>query len=105
MAPASRGSYKIAPEALRDLESVWAYGAETLSPEQADCYLDELVLAFERIGRSPSLFRERLEFLPPVRIYPDRSHLIVYAGAEGGVTILRILGGRQDWQAILRALD
>lgn len=104
MAPANRG-YTIAPEALRDLESVWAYGAETWSPDQADHYIDELVLAFERVTQSPALHRQRLEFTPPVRIYPFRSHLIVYLDLEGQVTILRILGGRQDWQAILRALD
>ncbi|MFN3506094.1 MAG: type II toxin-antitoxin system RelE/ParE family toxin [Allorhizobium sp.] len=104
MAPASR-AYTIAPEALRDLESIWAYDAETWAPDQADRYVDELVQAFDRVARSPTLFRERLEFTPPVRIYPYRSHLIVYLGLEGQVTILRILGGRQDWQAILRALE
>jgi len=104
MAPDRRG-YAIAPEALRDIEGIWAYGAETWSPDQADRYLDELVQAFDRVARSPTLFRECLEFTPPVRIYPYRSHLIVYLGPEGQVTILRILGGRQDWQAILRALD
>ncbi|MDZ7872814.1 MAG: hypothetical protein U5N27_06340 [Rhizobium sp.] len=40
-----------------------------------------------------------------MRIYPFRSHLIVYLDLERQVTILRILGGRQDWQAIMRALD
>ncbi|MDR7028951.1 type II toxin-antitoxin system RelE/ParE family toxin [Rhizobium rosettiformans] len=104
MAPDS-ARYTLAPEALRDLENIWAYGAETWSPDQADCYLDELVQAFDRVARSPTLFRERLEFTPPVRIYPYRSHLIVYLGPGGQVTILRILGGRQDWQAVLRALD
>ncbi|MDM7978766.1 MAG: type II toxin-antitoxin system RelE/ParE family toxin [Rhizobium sp.] len=104
MAPAS-ARYTLAPEAQRGLETVWAYGAETCSTDQADRYLDELVQAFDRVARSPTLFRERLEFMPPVRIYPYRGHLIVYVGLEGQVTILRILGGRQDWQAILRALD
>mgnify|MGYP000863181458 CR=1 FL=1 len=104
MAPDSRG-YAIAPEGLRDLETVWAYGAETWFADQADRYLDELVQAFDRVARSPALFRECLEFMPLVRIYPYRSHLIVYVDLEGQVTILRILGGRQDWQAILRALD
>lgn len=104
MAPDS-ARYTLAPEALRDLESIWAYGAETWSPDQADRYLDELVQAFDRVSRSPTPFREHLEFSPPVRIYPYRSHLIVYLGSEGQGTILRILGGRQDWQAILRALD
>jgi toxin ParE1/3/4 len=104
MAPDS-ARYTLAPEALRDLEGVWAYGAETWSANQADRYLDELTHAFERIAQSPTVFRERLEFVPPVRIYPFRGHLIVYIGAEREVAILRVLGGRQNWQAILRAID
>lgn len=82
MAPDS-ARYTLAPEALRDIEGIWAYGAETWSPDQADRYLDERVQAFDRVARSPTLFRERLEFTPPVRIYPYRSHLIVYFGPEG----------------------
>ena len=104
MAPDS-ARYTLAPEAVRDLERIWAYGAETWSADRADHYLDELVLAFERVAQSPALHHQRLEFTPPVRIYPFRSHLIVYLDLEGQVTILRILGGRQDWQVIMRALD
>lgn len=104
MAPA-KARYTIVPEALGDLENIWTYGVEMWSVDQADRYLDELADAFDRIAQSPRIFRERLEFVPPVRISPHRSHLIVYTEVDGEVTILRVLGGRQDWRAILKALD
>lgn len=49
------------------------------------------------VSRAPRIFL--------IRIYPYRSHLIVHVDLERQVTILRVLGGRQDWQAIPRALD
>ena len=49
--------------------------------------------------------REWTEFDPPVRIHVHRSHLIVYTQRDDHIVVLRVLGGRQDWQAILRALE
>ncbi len=104
MAPDS-ARYTLAPEALRDLEGVWAYGAETWSADQADRYLDELVQAFDRVARSPTLFRERLEFSHPG---PDLSlsqpsDCLCGSGRAGDHPARS--RWRQDWQAILRALD
>ncbi|WP_084365977.1 type II toxin-antitoxin system RelE/ParE family toxin [Rhizobium sp. RU36D] len=91
--------------AVGDIEEVWGYGAQRWSVDQADRYLDELADAFDLIARSPKMYRERLEFVPPVRISPHGSHLIVYTELNGEVAILRVLGGRQDWRAILKAMD
>jgi toxin ParE1/3/4 len=40
-----------------------------------------------------------------VRIHVHLDQLIVYVLADGRVEILRLLGGRQDWVAILRATE
>ena len=53
----------------------------------------------------PEMARERPEFDPPVRIHPSAEHLIVYRLEDDHRAILRVLGGGQDWQAILRAVD
>lgn len=53
----------------------------------------------------PESARERTEFDPPVRILPSASHLIVYRIATDHIAILRVLGGRQDWQTILASVD
>ncbi|SHM89717.1 type II toxin-antitoxin system RelE/ParE family toxin [Roseibium suaedae] len=97
--------YRLTPKALGDLEEIWRYSAETWSSDQADIYIDELSHLFETIAVSPDMARERTEFTPPVRIHPHRSHLIVYTMERDEVIILRLLGGAQNWQAILSALD
>jgi toxin ParE1/3/4 len=100
-----RRSYRLAPRALADLDDIWRFSAEKWSIGQADRYIDELVETFEMISAMPTLARERAEFKPPVRIHVHESHLIVYIFAEEQVTILRLLGGQQDWISILKAAD
>lgn len=97
--------YRLAPRALADLDDIWRYSAETWSISQADRYLDDLVRMFDAIAAMPTLARERSEFTPPVRIHVHESHLIVYTIAEDHVSILRLLGGQQDWVSILKAAD
>lgn len=97
--------YRLTARALEDLDEIWRYWAETWSITQADRYIDELVRAFEAIAAFPSLGRERPEFSPPVRIHVHLDQLIVYVLSDGHVDILRLLGGRQNWVAILRAAE
>lgn len=100
-----RGQYRLAPQAVADLDDIWRFSAERWSIGQADRYIDDLVRIFEMISAMPTLARERAEFKPPVRIHVHESHLIIYMIAEDRVTILRLLGGQQDWISILNAAD
>lgn len=95
--------YRLTPRAHADLDDIWRYSAETWSVEQADRHLDDLVRIFETIAAVPAIAREYREFDPPVRIHIYLSHLIIYADRGNGVVILRLLGGRQDWLAVLKA--
>ncbi|WP_369293116.1 type II toxin-antitoxin system RelE/ParE family toxin [Stappia sp. MMSF_3263] len=97
--------YQLTPKALEDLDEVWRYTAETWSLDQADHYIDRLAQAFEMITSMPTLARERTEFEPPVYIHPHQSHLVIYTLTNDRIDIVRILGGRQNWQAILRATE
>jgi toxin ParE1/3/4 len=105
MAAGETGRYRLAPRARADIEEIWRYSAETWSMEQADRYVDRLARVFETIALMPLLARERREFTPPVRIQVHEGHLIVYVAADDHVAIVRVLGGRQDWVAILMASD
>ena len=105
MSSGKQRQYRLAPLALADLDDIWRFSAEKWSIEQADRYIDDLMRMFETIATMPTLARERSEFKPPIRIHVHESHLIVYVIAEDFVQILRLLGGRQDWVSILRAVD
>ena len=97
--------YRLTPQAISDLESIWTYTAETWSVEQAEAYIDELTHIFELIVATPEMAREYHEFSLPVRIHSHRSHVIIYMMKGDHVVIVRVLGGRQDWRAILSAID
>jgi len=96
---------RLTPRAEADLEDIWRYSAAEWSPDQADRYIDGLVAVFDLLCAMPRIARERPEFVPPVRIHPTGPHLVIYRVAEGHLDILRVLGARQDWQALLRALE
>jgi toxin ParE1/3/4 len=96
--------YRLTPRAFADLDDIWRFTAENWSLEQADHYINELTELFRAITAMPTLARERPEFDPPVRIHTHGSHVIVYTAADH-VVILRLLGARQDWRSILKAID
>jgi toxin ParE1/3/4 len=98
-------SYQLTIQAVTDLEEIWRYSAEKWSIEQADTYTDDLTDTFDLLASMPTLGRERTEFSPPVRIHAHGHHLIVYTLKNNAVIIIRILGGKQDWQAILERID
>lgn len=97
--------YRLSPAARLDLEAIWLYGAQTWSMDQADRYSQTLEETFERLLANPKIARERRDFDPPVRIHPTGSHLIIYRIEEDHLAILRVLGGQQNWAAILHDLD
>ncbi|PHP64956.1 plasmid stabilization protein ParE [Zhengella mangrovi] len=104
--PSSKPSqYRLTPQAVADLEAIWLYTAETWSVRQADLYTDSFAQSFETLLTMPEIARERAEFTPPVRIHPSGQHHIVYRIEADHILIIRILGGGQDWDALLRALD
>jgi toxin ParE1/3/4 len=105
MAPVEPGAYRLTPRALADLDEIWRYSAETWSAAQADRQVDALAVIFALIATMPGLARERAEFTPPVRIHAHEGHLVIYRLVEGQAVILRLLGGAQDWLAVLRATE
>ena len=51
---------------------------------------------------SPGIAVERSIVDPPVRIHRHAAHLVVYWIEQDHVLIIRVLPGRQDWEALLR---
>ena len=105
MAPGEFTGYRLTPKAEDDLEAIWRYSAETWSPVQADTYIDTLIATIETIVAMPTLARERAEFDPPVRIHPAAEHLVIYCIDGDMILVIRILGGRQNWRAMLEVID
>lgn len=89
-------SYKLLPEAERDLENIWLYTAQEWGVEQAMNYIDELNDSFQNLNDHIKFSRLRTEFTPPVYIYRCNHHLIVYLKSDGYIAIVRILHEKMD---------
>jgi toxin ParE1/3/4 len=90
-------TYWLTPAAQHDLSSIWDYTEETWGPQQAETYLGEIGMAFERITRDPDRGRACDELRAGYRRYAIGSHLVFYVVGDGGrVNIIRILHQRMD---------
>ncbi len=105
MEPTELYGYQFTPKAEDDLEAIWRYSAETWSPDQADIYIDTLIHTIETLVAMPTIARERTEFVPPIRIHPAAEHLIIYCAKGDMLLVIRILGSRQNWRALLEVID
>lgn len=92
---------RLSNAALTDFEAIWDYTAQHWGAAHADSYTEELERTFRTLQAMPGIARERPEFHPAVRIHPVARHLIVYRVEGDCLDIIRILGGRQDWRALL----
>ena len=95
-------TYKLLPEAEKDLESIWHHTASEWGITQAMQYIDGLNEAFVLLTENPSINRLLTEFKPAIRIHPIKKHLIVYISDEKPLIIVRVLHERMNINAWLK---
>lgn len=83
----------------RDLEKIYFEGLMKFGLKDADDYHADLQKTLLFISGNPTAVRERLEFEPPVRVHPFRSHVIIFKIFNDYVLIIRVQHGREDWMA------
>lgn len=74
-----------------DLIEIYQYTFETYGKAKAESYFAELTDAMVIISESPYIYRERTEFVSPVRIARAGQHLVVYSIEENFVLVVRVL--------------
>lgn len=96
---------RVSKAAEQDIREIGRYTQRRWGRAQRYEYLAALGRTLEVLAVSPLLAPERLEFDPPVRIFPYARHLIVYrveASADEprrraqGVFVVRVLHKRMD---------
>ncbi|UWR87820.1 type II toxin-antitoxin system RelE/ParE family toxin [Phaeobacter inhibens] len=92
-------------KAQSDLEEIWLYSAQVWGRDQADLYLNTLQSVFETLCDLPELAREYEELSPAVRMHQTGQHVVIYRVQGSQLQIIRVLGARQNWRAVLAALD
>lgn len=90
--------YRLAATADDDVLVLYMQGAQQFGERQADRYHDELIGVFERLADFPRIGRVRIGVDPPIRALSHGAHVVVYREEPGGVLILRVRHGHEDWQ-------
>jgi len=89
-------NFRISSEASEDLVSVWKYTREHWGVEQADLYIDAIMLRLIWLIGNRKLWRPRPEIKEGVFSCTEKSHVIFFSADEEYINILRILHGRLD---------
>ena len=92
---------RLLPKADYDMEKIWKHTAANWSVDQANNYVAALTSTFDLLALSPLMARERREFVPPVRIHPHQSHVIIYRLSDGYLDIVRVVHKKQNWAPLL----
>ena len=94
-------SYRLAPEAARDIEEIWEYIARDSVCAARRVRLG-LLAACRRLAQHPGLGHRREDLTDkPVLFWPVYSYLIIYNPATEPLEIVRILHGAQDLPRLL----
>ena len=94
-------SFRLAPEAARDIEEIWEYIARD-SVRAARRVRLGLLAACRRLAQHPGLGHRREDLTDkPVLFWPVYSYLIIYNPATEPLEIVRILHGAQDIPRLL----
>ena len=94
--------YYLVPQARTDLREILHYIAED-NVDAAGKVLDRFLELFELLGENPNVghFRDDLT-THPVRFFPVYSYLVIYRDDTMPVEVVRVLGGAQDIESILK---
>lgn len=91
--------YEFSPEALADLQDIWAYIASD-NLRAADKLEEAIYAACELLAKNPRLGHKRSDLTDePVLFWPVRGHYwVIYYAKKQPIKIIRILHGSRDVQ-------
>ncbi|WP_417310088.1 type II toxin-antitoxin system RelE/ParE family toxin [Devosia sp.] len=92
---------RLSPQAERDIVGLHEFGSLTYGVQQADLYLDQLIMTLASVEAMPLMMRERDVVRPPVRIAVHRAHQIFYRIEGEYVWIIRILHHSANWRDLV----
>jgi len=90
---------RLSDAARADLRAIYRFGVHHFGVRQSDDYSAMLKAAIKLLGDFPDAGSRREGIVPPVRIKPSGSHIIVYAADAEGVHVLRVRRASEDWSS------
>ena len=91
---------RLTRRASRDLASIWHWVRKDSGRSRAQTILRAFATATDRLVDLPELGTARPHYGEGLRCLVVRPYLIFYRKEAGGVTIVRIIDGRRDLEAL-----
>ena len=95
-------TYRLTQRARRDVLEIWQYIAEDSAPA-ADRFIDRLIHHFQLVGDNPRVGRSRDELRLGYRSFPVGDYLLFYRITAPAVSVMRVVHGRRDLEALFRS--
>lgn len=89
-------NFTVSAEARRDLWKIWAYSQQQWGTEQADLYVDSLVLRMAWLAENRELWRPRPDIKEGVFSWLESRDVVFFFPRRRGIDILRVLHCRMD---------
>ncbi|HEY9013007.1 MAG TPA: type II toxin-antitoxin system RelE/ParE family toxin [Devosia sp.] len=89
-------AWRTTDRADEDIAEIEIYGTLTFGRRSAEEYVDDLFAAFDLLAASPRIVPERSELPGSPRLYPFRSHYIVFELVDEDILVRRVLHVRRD---------
>lgn len=89
------------PKAEQDISDTWGFDVQNWAETKASSYLLGLSSVLDTIAEFTEIARERIEFLPPVKIHTYRSHSIIYQIVGGTIEVIRVVHSKSNWHGLL----
>lgn len=88
--------YRLTPAAQRDLESIWRFTADAWGIEQAERYIDLLVVAMQGLADAPTTAPRCDHIRAGYRRWHVERHVVYFRVTDYGIAVVRILHERMD---------
>ena len=91
----------ISPEALADLEAIWAYIANEASAPTAGTLVADVLDAVEKLAEMPGMGHRRADVRDArYRFWSVKSYVIAYRADAQALRVARVVHGRRDFRAL-----
>ena len=92
------GVYKLSNESTIDLTDIYEFGIDNFGLDQAQKYILGLHELFQTLSNNANIGRDASEFLPSLKRFVYKSHIIFYLSTNSGVLIVRVLNQSMDYE-------
>ena len=88
--------FRLTPTAERDLEDIWTYTLKNWGLEQANHYIDRLMVVFDALSQSPKTAPACDHILLGYRRRSFERHMVYFRITNYGIEVVRILHVSMD---------